>query len=203
MMCSDREAQLNEYVDGTLATGARALVETHLAQCAGCREAVAELRALVAGAAALPKSIEPGRDLWTPITARIAQRAMWNLQRAFWRGALAAAATLVIGFAIYRLLPSSTVQYRPEGTGWVAVRTEYEHATDELTRALATERDRLRPETVALLERNLGAIDAAIRESRDALARDPGNVELRGLFAAAARQKVELLRWATRVATSS
>ena len=83
----------------------------------------------------------------------------------------------------------------------MAVQAEYEEATDELTCALATERDRLEPATVALLERNLGVIDAAIRESRDALARDPGNVELRGLFAAAARQKVELLRWATRAAT--
>ncbi len=83
----------------------------------------------------------------------------------------------------------------------MAVQAEYEQATDELTRALATERDRLEPATLALLERNLGVIDAAIRESRDALASDPGNVELRGLFAAAARQKVELLRWATRAAT--
>ena len=87
--------------------------------------------------------------------------------------------------------------------GWVAVQADYARAADELTAALATERDRLRPETVALLEHNLGVIDAAMRESRDALARDPGNVELRGLFAAAARQRVELLRWATRVATSS
>ena len=201
MMCSDREVQLSEYVDGTLGVEARALVEAHLAQCAGCREAVAELRALLAGAAALPKTVEPGRDLWAPITARIVQRATWNVQRAFWRGALAAAATLVIGFALYRLLPSSTVLYRPEGRGWVAVQAEYQQATDELTRALATERDRLEPATLALLERNLGVIDAAIRESRDALARDPGNVELRGLFAAAARQKLELLRWATRAAT--
>jgi hypothetical protein len=83
----------------------------------------------------------------------------------------------------------------------MAVQAEYEQATDELTRAFATERDRLEPSTLALLERNLEVIDAAIRESRDALARDPGNVELGGLFAAAARQKVELLRWATRAAT--
>ena len=197
MMCSDREAELNEYVDGTLAPEARALVETHLARCAGCREAVAELRALAAGAAALPKSIEPGRDLWAPIHARIVRRATWNVQRAF----LAAAATLVIGFTLYRLLPSSTVLSHPDT--WAASQLDYARATDELAAALTAERDRLEPATVALLERNLGVIDAAIRESREALARDPGNVELRGLVAAAARQKVELLRWATQAATSS
>ena len=200
MMCNEWEAQLNEYVDGTLAAEARALVEAHLAGCAGCRAAVVELRALVAGAADLPKRIEPARDLWTGIAARVGKREVRNGKR-WWRTALAAAATLVIGFAVYRLLPPFAAHYRLAGEGWVAVEAQYEQASDELTRALATERDRLAPATVALLERNLAVIDAALRESRDALARDPENVELRGLVASAAREKVELLRWATRVAT--
>ncbi len=200
MMCNEWETQLNEYVDGTLAAEARALVEAHLAGCAGCRAAVVELRALVAGAADLPKRIEPARDLWTGIAARVGKREVRNGKR-WWRTALAAAATLVIGFAVYRLLPPFAAHYRPVGEGWLAVEAQYEQASDELTRALATERDRLAPATVALLERNLAAIDAALRESRDALARDPENVELRGLVASAAREKVELLRWATRVAT--
>ena len=201
MMCNEWEAQLNEYVDGTLAAEAQALVEAHLAVCAGCRAAVAELRALVAGAAALPKRVEPARELWTGVVARIGKRERGK-GKGWWRTALAAAATLVIGFAVYRLLPPFAAHYRSAGEGWVAAEAEYEQATDELTRALATERDRLAPATVALLERNLAVIDAAIRESRDALARDPENVELRGLVASAAREKVELLRWATRVATA-
>ena len=200
MMCGDREAQLNEYVDGTLAADARALVETHLAQCAGCREAVAELRGLLVGARGLPRTIEPGSELWTGIAGRIGKRETGNGKR-WWGGALAAAATVILAFALYRLLPTSTVLSPPAGDSWAAVQVDYARATDDLAAAFATERDRLEPATLALLERNLGVIDAAIRESRDALARDPGNVELRGLFAAAARQKVELLRWATRAAT--
>jgi len=200
-MCNEWETQLNEYVDGTLAAEARALVEAHLAGCAGCRAAVVELRALVAGAADLPKRIEPARDLWTGIAARVGKREVRNGKR-WWRTALAAAATLVIGFAVYRLLPPFAAHYRPVGEGWLAVEAQYEQASDELTRALAMERDRLAPATVALLQRNLAVIDAALRESRDALARDPENVELRGLVASAARRKVELLRWATRVATA-
>ncbi len=200
MMCNEWEAQLNEYVDGTLAAEAQALVEAHLAGCAGCRAAVAELRGLVDGARGLPRTIEPASDLWAGIAGRIGKRGA-GIGKRWWRGVLAVAATIVIGFALYRLLPPSAVHHRSEGTGWVAVQAEYERASDELTRALATERDRLAPATVALLERNLAAIDAALRESRDALARDPENVELRGLVASAAREKVELLRWATRVAT--
>ncbi len=203
MMCNEWETQLNEYVDGTLAAEARALVEAHLAGCAGCRAAVVELRALVAGAADLPKRIEPARDLWTGIAARVGKREVRNGKR-WWRTALAAAATLVIGFAVYRLLPPFAAHYRPAGewAGWAAVQADFDRSTDELSRILAAERQRLRPETVALLERNLAVIDAAIAESRAALARDPANAELHHLFSAAARQKVELLRWAARAAAS-
>ncbi len=204
MMCPHMEARLNEYVDGTLPAGDRAAVEAHLAECAACRTAVAELRALVAGAASLPTTVEPGRDLWATIEARIVQRATYNMRRAFWRRALAAAAVLVIALGVYRLLPPSTAHDRlvGGGVGWAAVQTDFDRATDELSRALAVERGRLRPETVALLERNLAVIDAAIAESRAALVRDPANADLRRLFAAASRHKVELLEWATRVAAS-
>jgi len=196
------EATLNEYVDGTLPASDRAAVEAHLAECVGCRTAVAELRALVAGAAALPTTVEPSRDLWTTIEARIVQRATYNVRRAFWRRALAAAAVLAIALGLYRLLPPFTALYRPAGRGWVGVQADFERATDELSGIMAVERGRLRPETVALLERNLAVIDAAIAESRAALARDPANADLRRLFAAASRHKVELLEWATRVAAS-
>jgi anti-sigma-K factor RskA len=194
------DAKLNEYVDGTLAARDRASVEAHLAECAACRAAVGELRSLSAAAASLPKSIEPGRDLWGGIETRIRRRATWNVRRVGWRGALAAAAILVLAVGIYRL--TARPPDRRVGEGWAVVQADFDRATNQLGLILAAERERLRPETVALLERNLAVIDAAIAESRAALARDPANTELRRLFAAASRQKVELLRWAARVAAS-
>ena len=200
MMCPDMEATLNEYVDSTLAVLQREAVDDHLAQCTGCCDALAELRRLVAGARQLPPSITPPRDFWPVIGRRIGQRATWNLQRVWWRGALAAAAVLVIALGLYRLLPPSTAHYRPAGewAGWAAVQADFDRASDDLSHIFAAERGRLRPETVAVLERNLAVIDVAIGESRAALAREPANAELRRFFAAAARQKVELLRWVTR-----
>jgi len=196
------ETKLDEYVDGTLAAHDRASVEAHLAECASCRAGVAELQSLSASAARLPKSIEPRRDLWPGIGRRIGQRATWNVQR-FWRGAWAAAAALVLAVGIYRLFRVPRSDFRVgEGQGWVAVQADFDRTTSELGLIFAAERARLRPETVALLERNLAIIDAAIAESRAALARDPASAELRQLYAAAARQKVELLRWAARVAAS-
>ncbi len=204
MMCPDMEATLNEYVDSTLAVLQREAVDEHLAQCTGCCDALAELRRLVAGARQLPPSITPPRDFWPVIGRRIGQRATWNLQRVWWRGALAAAAVLVIALGLYRLLPPSTAHYRPAGewAGWAAVQADFDRASDDLSHIFAAERGRLRPETVAVLERNLAVVDVAIGESRAALAREPANAELRRFFAAAARQKVELLRWVTRTGES-
>src|SRR3989449_1138666 len=134
MMCPHMEATLNEYVDGTLATRDRASVEAHLAGCAGCRAAVAELRSLSAAAASLPRSIEPSRDLWGDIARRLGKRERRNgkrfwRQRAFSRRALAAAALLVIALGLYRLLPPSTAHYRP-GQGWAAVQADFDRSTD-------------------------------------------------------------------------
>ncbi|HEX4601095.1 MAG TPA: zf-HC2 domain-containing protein [Gemmatimonadales bacterium] len=206
MMCPDWEAQLNAYADGTLPAAERARVDAHLGQCAGCRVALTQVRAVVAGAQTLPPSIAPPHDLWAGIARRIRQRdargrRLWWRERTFWAGALAAAATFAIALGLYRLTlaPSAPAA----GQGWVAIEADYEHAAADLASTLTAERARLRPETVTLVERNLRLIDAAIRESRAALTRDPGNAELGQLVAAAYSQKVELLRWATRVATAS
>lgn len=205
MMCPDREAQLNEYVDDTLPAAERALVAAHLAQCAGCRGALAELRGLVVAARQLPPSLAPSRELWGGIARRIGTRApragAWWRAPTFWGGALAAAATLVIGFAIHRWTTPRSVA--PGGRGWQALEASYGDAAAELGRTLVAERDRLRPETIALVARNLALIDAALEESRAALAHDSANAALQQLVAAAYGQKVELLRWATRVASTS
>ena len=206
MTCGEVDARFDAYVDGTLGVRERAAVDAHLAGCAACRAALAELRGLVANAHALPQRIEPPRELWTGIAARITERppargTVWWRERAFWAGVSAAAATLVLVLGVHRL----TGPARPSGPveGWGVVEADYQRATAELARTLAAERHRLRPETVALVERNLALIDAALGEARAALAEDPGNADLQRLVVTAARQKVELLQWAARVATAS
>lgn len=62
---------------------------------------------------------------------------------------------------------------------------------------LAQHRDGLDPVTVRILEKNLGVIDQAIRESVRALQSDPGNRFLEGHLARAVETKVNYLREAT------
>jgi hypothetical protein len=73
MTCDAFAGALSAYLEGELpATGAgsRAEVEAHAARCAECAALLADLRAISAEAAALPP-LEPSRDLWEGIAARI------------------------------------------------------------------------------------------------------------------------------------
>lgn len=62
--------RLSEYLDGDLDARDEALIEAHLVGCATCRATLAELRAVVARAVALPAT-EPETDLWDGIRSRI------------------------------------------------------------------------------------------------------------------------------------
>jgi hypothetical protein len=54
-------------------------------------------------------------------------------------------------------------------------RAEYLRTVDDLTAAVRAGRPRLRPETVAAIDRSLAAIERAIREAEAAVAADPAN----------------------------
>jgi hypothetical protein len=77
----------------------------------------------------------------------------------------------------------------------------YDREIERLRRIVAERRDRLDPATVAVLERNLEIIDAAIAQSRAALSRDPGSAFLTGQLTNVLDKKLELLRTAARLPT--
>jgi hypothetical protein len=77
---------------------------------------------------------------------------------------------------------------------------QFEGAVADLERILSEQRDELDPRTVIVIERNLNAIDEAIRQARAALASDPANTFLNSHLAEARRRKLELLRQATSIA---
>jgi hypothetical protein len=71
MNCTINEEHLDDYVDGMLTEQQRIETKRHLESCETCRQTVKFLRALQATADAMPREIEPGRDLWTDLEARI------------------------------------------------------------------------------------------------------------------------------------
>ena len=210
------EARLNDYLDGELDADAEADVSRHLAECATCRGDVERLRRVVTAAAALDDTIEPARDLWTRIDARIDAAASVELDawrdrspRGLWghRYQLAAAATLlVIAASTGTLLlvrqadRSAPVAAAPTPDA-AAVRlvsvpgqADYVRAIQELDALLRARQDQLDPLTVAVVEQNMAIIDQAIRETQSALASDPANGDLNRAVSAAYKTKINLLR---------
>jgi anti-sigma factor RsiW len=213
--------RLSEYIDDELSPRERNALETHLAGCQECGGLVDALRAVVARAADLPAE-EPATDLWTAIRARIggdvrvlplnppaaADRAR---RFAFSIPQLAAAAAIVAflsGGAVWLAVrngpgePAFVVNDSPLPAAESAVQfaaTPYDVAIDQLERELAAARERLDPATIAVIERNLNVIDAAIVEARRALVGDPANPYLNRHLDNTLMTKIEVLRRVTSI----
>lgn len=221
MNCRETRDRIDAYLDGTLEPRERAALEAHLEECERCRAETAGLRALLADAAGLPPSLEPGRDLWPEIrdeirrrrpgvaAARPGTRGRWTRRALL---AAAAVALVVLSSTITLLLrergggPPPPVSTAPDA----AIRadlldweTQVAEAARELGLVLARDRNALAPETVAILEENLRIIDDAIRESRAALAADPANAALGQMLWATYRKKLDLLQQAARWSAES
>ena len=196
--------QLHAFADGTLGTASRPAVLTHLDSCSTCASLVDRLQGVLAAADAAPRSIEPPRDLWPEIRARIRGDGHSARDRGRgWRyyGLLAAAAVMLV--AVSSLVtrevvlkaasaPSASGPADPF-TGFTSV-ADYDRLDRELAALLDSHRRSLRPETIATVERNLAIIDQAIAEIRAALVEDPANRALHDLLRSSYGQKVALLR---------
>jgi Xaa-Pro aminopeptidase len=73
---------------------------------------------------------------------------------------------------------------------------QFDRAVMDLEQVLAEQRQTLDPRTIAVIERNLTAIDEAMREAREALEADPANIFLNSHLADSRRRKLDLLRQA-------
>ena len=107
MNCKDWEERIALHAEGDLPPQERAEAERHLAECAGCREFLAELKqSLATLRAAHAESVEA--SVYTALRARVferidyARRPVWWLG---WIGALAATAAALIMLVLPRQLP--------------------------------------------------------------------------------------------------
>jgi len=202
MTCAELRLRFDDYVRGRLSDAEAAALESHLESCAACEALLGSEAAPVEAIRSLPRAVSPREDLWPGIGPRLAPREPALRRRvAVPRWMLAAAAVLLVALssgvtAILLTRPPVRLSALPTSR-LAALEAEYISATQDLAGALERARSRLAPETLASIEKSLGLIDAALEESRQALARDPGNEGLRMLVVAAWRQKVDLLRRAT------
>lgn len=217
---------LNDYIDDVLAPAERVAAEAHVRECETCAAALTELRATVAEARALPGTVMPPDELWNDVRTTIESRKVAHLPagmassrlhaRGWWMtpGRLAAAAVVLVAATASltaiamnaRVSPAPVVvQGTPSVTvsaSWQASERVFQQSVVELREQLELLHDHLSPGTLVKVERALATIDLAIAEGREALLRDPANAALSELLASNYRQKIELLRRMTQLASS-
>jgi hypothetical protein len=219
---------LDDYVTGDLTEDARAPVAEHISACDLCRSEIESLQAIGARARDLPRSAEPPAEAWTAIRSAIARdestgRAPGSAARFGERrrpylvaAAVVLAAVLSSAGTAWYLnartphdnLPAATAaNFSSETPATLAAFTieenNYLRTASRLQDLLDQQEGSLAPETVAQLKASLHAIDDAIIEARNALARDPANKLLVEMLSSSYRQKVDLLRRSTELTRGS
>jgi hypothetical protein len=207
--------RLSDYLDDALAPDARRDIDAHLAACAECRALLAELAVVKETAADLAGDERiPEADLWPVVAGRT--RPAQTGHRALslsWPQAIAAGLALIaaLGGAVWiamrdrgvdappRIAEDRRAERAPASSpvGMPNFPDEaYDRAVNDLRESLNQGRNRLDPQTIQVLERNLAAIDQAIDQTRRALEADPANVSLTSYLASVKRRKLDLLRTA-------
>jgi hypothetical protein len=211
--CGRFVALIHDRLDGALDAGAGADLEAHLASCAACRALAADLEDMRRTAASLP-DFTPRAEVWTRLSERLAGELAAR-PRPFWTGtrvALAMAATLVVAVTASVWLmrdPSAPAPQAAAQAGTVIQSTvdpvqdvdEHLRIADEhytaaiagLEQVVKSGQSELDPALTATLQRNLGVIDQAITESREAIKAQPNNQLAQTSLFEALRQKVALL----------
>jgi uncharacterized membrane protein YdfJ with MMPL/SSD domain len=165
---------------------------------------------------ALPRSIEPGRDLWPAIEARLESREVRAGRRWLWPAA--AAVLLVVGSSLItaallrddeplvaqRAPSDRALSYAVASFGpGQALGPAYELARQDLARTLSARIDRLPPDARRQVEKNLAEIRRASAEINAALELSPGDPLLEELLLNAYQDELAVLASVNQLAGSN
>lgn len=167
---------------------------------------------LMAAAAALPKEIKPGRDLWPGIEQALARKQP-RIEPKNWQGlfAQAAAVILLVGASsglTYLAVTDGSSQVSPVVTDVERVfepvsgsfgsrynlGPDFLAARNVLAARLEGEMEKLSPESRAAVQKSLDAIHEAIVEINKALADEPDNVLLQDLLLRTYHEELALMQ---------
>ncbi len=218
MMDEKTLEQLDEYLDGALDDAGRAAFEARLANDAALRDELNALRQLRAQVTALPRAVEPDRDLWPEIASRLdaPRRGTVDFGRYRRRRQVPIARYLVAAAALVLFALGAPVWFNPPQPGVdpldpVAdgalasdpevqrVTAQYLAARDELMALLEARKAEIAPDTYAVVEENLAVIASAVSDIEVALASEPESEKLERMLYAAYRSEVKLLQQAVQL----
>lgn len=205
------EAERQEIADRTIRADRAAALAEHLSGCADCAADVARLRSIVHRVRTEVGPADELEALWPAIRARIAvgrvrtsrgagrgARRARRWGRAAWvSGAVALAASVTIALQLRgrpaeppAAPPNVGPVLQPAADSGAASQADIQRLLDEIQ----MEKAMLPPATAAVADSDLSAIDSAIAELREALARDPHNAGIQQMLAESYRQQRDLLK---------
>lgn len=218
MRCDEVSELLSDFLDGELADTESRSIESHLSSCMTCSSSFNELQEVVGAAGRLPKEVEPGRDLWPGITAKIEADQTNSVLRfpspsasSHWFQLAAAMALLILGLwmASSRQVELPRPQAVAEDTGSsqsLAEQAERAHSEDgvllaksDLLSSIERKRGILDDQTLSAVEADMRLLEEAIGQLRSALVEQPDNRKLRLALAARYQQEVRVLQRVSRV----
>lgn len=193
MNCEQFDERLGDYVEGRPQPD----FERHLATCARCQALVADFASIRRAASSLEELVPPPR-LWAKIASSIEEKPR---RFAPWMPVAVAAslAMLIAGatWLAWEQAPASSTAVQVAGSPQDTVlpaEAQYEQAIAGLQQLADAQKAQLDPETRAVLQQNLAAVDRAIDESRAALASEPASTLAQDSLLDALDTKVALLQ---------
>jgi hypothetical protein len=216
MRCAKAKKYISEYVDGTLDVRKAAEVERHVGECRVCREVLEDFRKMKSAASDL-ETPEPNEAVWLRIKERVASagpaaepagpvrvpgRWRFGLSVPALRLAGAAAIALILitsGVVIgVRLAGRGAASYPKNSEKYTLAKLDEaeaycQKAIKSLSQAFAGEKKAMMPQVAEMLERNLAVIDATIQACREAVRKEPNDLQARSYLLAAYMDKVTFL----------
>jgi hypothetical protein len=215
MRCHKARRLISEYVDGSLEAGKAAGLKRHVRTCAACRDLLGDFRAMTEAAPGLAGP-EPRDAVWLKIRSRLnaseagsaaapdkAPRAWsfgWGAPALRFAGAAALALILIasgiiVGTRLGRRgspgIPRNSETYTlaklDEAEGY------YKKAIVSLGEAFASQKGMMVPQAAEMFEKNLAVIDATIQACRQAVLKEPDDLQARNYLLAAYLDKVHIL----------
>ena len=211
MRCELAGIRMNDSLDGALAQGEEQELLDHLKGCEDCKRTFEELNQLATQTRRLPATLEPDRDLWPEIKARIEGEVevFSTRRRLLFAGnaipfALAASAVLAVAFGLLVL-----TRYSPESSepvvinDYESIEQEYRNAKAALLATLRSPDSYVSEETLTTIEESLEVIGKAVSDIRLALEVDPNNPHLERMLMATYNAEINLLHQAVRLTGKS
>ena len=219
MRCGRARRYISDYVDGVLAPELRDALRRHTDECAECHRLLQDFEAMACEAKGLER-LSPPDGAWLKIRsslreAKAREAASGRAARAYTSffkplfprlrlvpamATVAATVVLVAAVGILYLQPWQTTMSAEEAavdsftlTKLDEAETHYEEAVKALNEALAAQQSDLDPEVTEVFETNLALVDASIQTCREAVRRDPRDLEAQYALLDSYKEKVQLM----------